>query len=100
MPGNTIFRLERKLDTTAARTLASGLLRHRGHPLQIDGSAVETVGGLAIEVLISAAFQWQADGHPFSVVHASRQLETVCNTFGLRSDAPWLTRENPEGTPA
>ena len=89
MPDITVFKLERKLDTTAARTLASALLAHRGKPLHVDGSAVETVGGLAVEVLISAGLQWQTDGQPFDLVEPSSRLADICKTLGLRPDAPW-----------
>lgn len=97
MPGNHVFKLERKLDTTAARALASALLSHRGQPLEIDGSAVETIGGLAVEVLIAAGLQWQADGQPVSLVSPSSRMEDVCRTLGLRPDAPWLTEAADPG---
>lgn len=92
MQGMNVFKLGRKLDTTAARRLATDLLALRGNPLEIDGSEVEMIGGLAIEVLIAAGLQWRDDEVTLALSQPSLRLEDSCRTLGLRPDAPWLAQ--------
>ncbi|WP_097031864.1 STAS domain-containing protein [Cereibacter ovatus] len=62
----TRIDLPARLDHQAARNLYSILSREQGKPIHIDCSTVTFVGGLAVQVLLSAAVRWRRDGIPFS----------------------------------
>lgn len=50
------------LDLNAAEPLKAELLALRGHELTLDASAVERLGGLCLQILMSARKTWAADG--------------------------------------
>ena len=50
------------LDLNAAEPLKAELLALRGHELTLDASAVERLGGLCLQILMSARKTWDADG--------------------------------------
>jgi chemotaxis protein CheX len=54
--------LDPVLDLIAAERLHAQLVGLRGQPLEIDASAVERMGGLCLQVLLSAQKTWEADG--------------------------------------
>ncbi|MDQ8029022.1 MAG: STAS domain-containing protein [Brevundimonas sp.] len=55
------------LDIRAAGPLQAEILGLRGQPVTLDASAVERLGGLCLQVLLSARSTWAADGQPFDV---------------------------------
>ncbi len=55
------------LDIRAAAPLQAEILGLRGQPLTLDASAVERLGGLCLQVLLSARATWAADGQSLSV---------------------------------
>jgi len=55
------------LDIRAAGRLQAELLGLRGRPLTLDASAVERLGGLCLQVLLSARALWAADGQTLTV---------------------------------
>jgi len=55
------------LDIRAAGPLQAEILGLRGQPLTIDASAVERLGGLCLQVLLSARSTWAADGQTLTV---------------------------------
>ena len=55
------------LDIRAAGPLQAEILGLRGQPLTLDVSAVERLGGLCLQVLLSARATWAADGQPLTV---------------------------------
>jgi chemotaxis protein CheX len=59
--GETL-QLEPVLDLSAAERLHERLMELRGRTLDIDASAVERLGGLTLQVLMSAQKTWAADG--------------------------------------
>ncbi len=67
------MKLPAILDVGAAAPLRSALMAARGAPLEIDGAAVDRLGGLCLQVLLSAKATWAADGYElrFSNVSAS-----------------------------
>jgi chemotaxis protein CheX len=75
------------LDTEYAETLRSQLLALRGQPLAIDGSAVERLGGLCLQVLLSAQQTWLGDGHAMTIDPASDDFANQWNTFGAGTTA-------------
>ena len=55
------------LDIRAAGPLQAEILGLRGQPLTLDVSAVERLGGLCLQVLLSTRATWAADGQPLTV---------------------------------
>jgi chemotaxis protein CheX len=55
------------LDIRAAAPLQAEILGLRGQPLTLDASAVERLGGLCLQVLLSARATWASDGQPLTV---------------------------------
>ena len=83
--------LEPVLDLGAAERLHTRLMELRGHPLDIDASQVERLGGLSLQVLISARNTWHADGHSAVIGQASAAFEDAWAMFA----APSLTSDQP-----
>ena len=57
-----IFELPAVLDLKAAAPLAERLRALRGAALSLDAGRVEWLGGQCLQVLLSAALSWRADG--------------------------------------
>ncbi|WP_420472004.1 MULTISPECIES: STAS domain-containing protein [unclassified Brevundimonas] len=55
------------LDIRAAGPLQAEILGLRGQPLTVDASGVDRLGGLCLQVLLSARTTWAADGQPLTV---------------------------------
>ena len=70
------------LDLRAAEPLQVELLAARGQALTLDGSAVERLGGLCLQLLLSAIRTWRADGQVLTFVNASEALTTQWSAFG------------------
>jgi chemotaxis protein CheX len=62
------------LDVTAAAPLAQELVGLRGQPVSLDASAVRRLGGLCLQVLLSARAAWSTDGQAFEIVNASPEF--------------------------
>ena len=73
------------LDLNAAGPLTAQLLGNRGAPLVVDGSAVERLGGLCLQVLLAARKTWEADGQSFELVSPSSALAEALVAFGAES---------------
>lgn len=84
-----IVRLPRRLDVSAGIELRETLLQRRGSPLELDASAVESVSGLALEMIVAAARQWAEDGAEFSFAAPSDGFAAACRTLGLEPQSPW-----------
>jgi len=84
-----IVRLPRRLDVSAGIELREALLQRRGGPLALDASAVESVSGLALELIVAAARQWAEDGAEFTLCDPSDGFASVCRTLGLDPRTPW-----------
>lgn len=77
-----VIALPAVLDIQSAEALRVQVLGARGRPLTIDGSAVERLGGLCLQVLLSARRTWSADGHDLVVSPASEAFTDQWNAFG------------------
>jgi len=73
--------LEPVLDLGAAERLHARLSELRGQPLEIDASQVERLGGLSLQVLISARNTWRADGQSAVIGQASTAFEDAWAMF-------------------
>ena len=74
--------LEPILDIKAAAPLQGALLARRGQAVEIDGSAVQRLGALCLQVLISAHRTWADDGAPFTIAPRSEALDDALRQFG------------------
>jgi chemotaxis protein CheX len=75
-------RLGEILDLNAAGPLATQLLGLRGAALALDASRVERLGGLCLQVLLSAQASWAADGVALSVVSRSPAFDDAVTLSG------------------
>ena len=57
----------------------------RGRPLKLDASRVERLGGLCLQVLLSARITWAVDGLPIAVVNSSPAFTDALALFGASS---------------
>lgn len=73
------------LDIRAAETLKTQLLALRGRPLAIDASVVERLGGLCLQVLLSARRTWTEDGQALTVAPMSDAFAEQWAAFGAAS---------------
>ena len=74
--------LPAKLDLKAAETLKADILARRGGDLTLDGSAVERLGGLGLQVLLAARKTWAADGLNLRLGFVSEALAEQWAAFG------------------
>lgn len=79
-PGS--LELAPALDLTAAAPLRAELQSRRGQDLEVDGAAVERLGGLCLQVLLAADAAWAEDGHAFRVINPSAALEEAFALMG------------------
>lgn len=76
------LRLGSVLDIHAAEPLRVQLLALRGQSVVVDGSGVERLGGLCLQVLMSAQKTWASDGHSLVIEGVSRDFADQWNAFG------------------
>ena len=77
-----VMQLPGVLDLGAALPLRSELLRHRGAPLILDGSGVQRLGGLCLQIVLSAKAAWAAEQIEFELHNPSQALVEALATFG------------------
>jgi chemotaxis protein CheX len=81
------LQLPETLDLVAARPLAQMLIERRGADIVIDASSVQRVGAQCVQVLLSAASTWTADGHSLAIVNRSPGLVDGLQLLGIAGDA-------------
>lgn len=79
---SAVLSLSPILDLQAAEPLRAELMVLRGRPLSIDASQVGRLGGLCLQVLISARKTWAEDGQPLSVDDPSDAFTEQLASFG------------------
>ena len=85
--------LETKLDSAAVEKLRADLLAVQDNDVVLDGSGVEQVGGLCLELMMSVRHLWGAAGHAVTLENPSEQMLDDLGHFGL-------THEDFKGRPA
>lgn len=80
-------RLPSELDTRAAASLHATLTAARGHNVNLDASEVTWIGGLAAQLLVSAARSWRADGKTLAVRGATAEAIGALQLLGIPEDA-------------
>ncbi|WP_238365937.1 STAS domain-containing protein [Mesobacterium pallidum] len=78
---------ETKLNTRGALKLLEEIRAARGADVTIDASRVETLGTLALQVLLSARRTWDEDGHAFGIGEVSDHMQGALALTGLDIDA-------------
>ena len=76
--------LAQNLDLKAASSLQSELLAQRHGPVLIDGSQVQRLSGLCLQVLLSAKSTWAGDGERMSFQNLSPALSDALRLFGAK----------------
>jgi chemotaxis protein CheX len=84
--GQKTLSLDNVLDLNAAGTLHTKLMSMRGSDLAIDGSSVERVGSLCIQVLMSAAKTWEEEKHSLTFSAMSDALMKTMQLTGVNYD--------------
>lgn len=77
--------LDHVMDLRAAAPLREALLGRRGGAVAVDASAVERLGGLCLQVLLSARQTWAGDGHAFSITGQSEGFREAIRLLGASS---------------
>lgn len=75
--------LPTELDIKAAAPLAAELLAARGRDITLNASQIERVGAQCLQVLLSAAATWTADGMEMSIQEPSPAFVDAIHTAGL-----------------
>ena len=75
------------LDIQQAAPLREELLALRGQAVMVDGSAVDRLGALCLQVLISAQQTWARDGLSLVIDRASDAFADQWNAFGAPAAA-------------
>ena len=70
------------LDLQAAEPLRAELMALRGRPLTLDASQVTRLGGLCLQVLMSARKMWAEDGLNLTVEQQSSVFSEQLAAFG------------------
>jgi len=70
------------LDIRAAEPLKTELLAAWGQALTLDASGVERLGGLCLQVLLSARKTWAADGQTLTVAPSGDAFSEQWAAFG------------------
>ena len=77
-------RLPPNLDTAVAAALARQLKDARGRPLSLDASGVERLGGLCLQVLLTARRAWADDGQAFAFTAPSPAFRAALALCGAQ----------------
>lgn len=77
-----ILHLPARLDLAAAAPLWADLTAKAGRPLVLDASAVQRLGGLCLQVLLSAQASWRDAGLVLTVAQPSDAFIAAYADYG------------------
>ena len=80
----TKISLPSSCDLTDAAPLRDSILQRRGEDLEIDGSNVERIGALGLQVIASAEQTWRSDGRTFTLTSPSERLLDALALINLK----------------
>jgi chemotaxis protein CheX len=86
---STELVLAEVLDLGAAAPLLASLLAIRGRDARLDASEVQRVGGQCLQVLLSAAATWRADGVCLSLDTPSTAFAEQLALLGAAQEFAW-----------
>jgi chemotaxis protein CheX len=95
VPPQATLELPEVLDLKAATPLTVEFLTLRGRPVDVDASHVERLGGLCLQVLLSAAKTWKIDETPFALVNPSSAFSEGLTRLGV-STASFTGEDKPQ----
>ncbi len=75
-----------KLETAAAAELRKSLVEAQDHDIVVDASAVEMIGALCVEILMSVAAVWSKHGRSVTIEDASPQMIDDLGILGLTTE--------------
>ncbi len=79
---SNVLVLPEVMDLRAAGQLTQRILGFQGRALTLDASAVERIGGLCLQVLLSARLSWAVDRLPLTVMNPSQAFVDGLELFG------------------
>ena len=79
------FDLPEKLDTGAVPEFIAALRSRQGANLVLDGSALQQIGGLAVQTIIVAANDWQDGGHQLTLENVTQDVAEQLRLLGTSS---------------
>jgi anti-anti-sigma regulatory factor len=88
------------LDQKAAYALADSLLAARGHPVRLNGAAVQRLGGQSLQVLLAGRHAWAADGQGFVIAEGSEALTDGLALLGASALFSYETAPHDPGSGA
>ncbi len=77
-----VVRLPSVVDLKAVGALQAEFLAVRGRPLDVDARDVTRLGGLGLQVLMSAKSTWRSDANDFRIVEPSEDFLKALQLFG------------------
>jgi chemotaxis protein CheX len=77
-----LFPLPPVINTASVTALRGQLVERRGAPLELDASEVQRIGGLGLQILLSAARAWAADGQHFAITKPSSAFTEMLRLTG------------------
>jgi len=77
-----VLKLPAKMNTAAAESLFRDIKTHRGNDLILDASDVQQLGGLCLQILISAEKTWIEDQKLLRFSQVSESLSTCLKRLG------------------
>ncbi len=82
---NSIFILPGELNAAAVESLKKDMLKYveKNHVIALDGSMVEQVDALGIQLILSAQKLCIASGKNFSVTNVSNELRRILEVTGI-----------------
>ena len=83
--GFTVIELPTVLGLNEAAPLCAQLRALRGRPVKIEASQVERMGGLCLQVLLSARKTWALDGVPLAIANSSVAFKESVALLGASS---------------
>ncbi len=78
-----VLELPENLDMPVASALAEALTKRVGGPLTLDASKVNRLGASCLQVLLSAARTWKAEGDALTLQKPSDRFLEDLNLLGL-----------------
>lgn len=76
------YKLPPAVDLSSAKAIAADLLEKRGTALAIDATDVGRIGGLGLQVLLSAKKSWEDDGVALTFTKWSDAFERDITLLG------------------
>lgn len=89
-----VLLLPASLDFKAAAPLAASLLDRRGADVTLDAAAVHRLGGLCLQVLLSAQASWAEDARSLRVADPSPDFLSAIELFGVPPEL-FLNQKEP-----